>query len=368
MTKSKVYFGDMSTGMRESVIDKFDRLIKAAGIDTIDFKGKYVAIKVHFGEAGNMAFLRHNYARHLVELIKARGGRPFVTDCNTLYVGQRANSLDHLDCAYANGYNPLSLGCHVIIADGLKGLDETLVPIHGEYVKEAKIGSAVMDADIVISLNHFKSHEAAGIGGAIKNIGMGCGSRAGKMEQHYAGKPSVDAGTCVGCGRCVRSCGQDAIAMTDGTAYIDQQKCVGCGRCIGQCPINAISPNEDTSSEVLGRRMAEYAWAVLKDRPSFHVSLAIDISPFCDCYDKNDIGIVPDIGMFASMDPVALDRACADAVNKMQVQSGSMLDDGHDHEDEDHFTALHNTADWTSCLEQCEKVGIGTQQYEIVTI
>lgn len=155
--------------------------------------------------------------------------------------------------------------------------------------------------------------------------------------------------------------------MTDGTAFIDQQKCVGCGRCIGQCPINAISPNEDNSNEVLGKRMAEYALAVLKDRPAFHINIAIDISPFCDCYSMNDIGIVGDIGMFASMDPVALDRACADAVNALHAQQGSLLA-AHSHDHQDHFTALHSHADWKSCLDHCEKIGIGSQQYETVNI
>jgi uncharacterized Fe-S center protein len=364
---STVHFTSMVTGMRESLIDKFDRLIKAAGIDSLDFQNKYVAIKLHFGELGNMAFLRHNYARHLVAYVKERGGRPFVTDCNTLYVGMRTNALDHLDCAYANGYNPLSLGCQVLIADGLKGLDETLVSIDGEYVKQAKIGSAVMDADIVISLNHFKSHEQAGIGGAIKNVGMGCGSRAGKMEMHYSGKPSVDAALCVNCGRCVAACGQSAIHTVAGRAVIDQEACVGCGRCIGQCSLNAISPNTDNSVELLSRRMAEYAWAVLKDRPHFHVSLAIDISPFCDCYDCNDVGIVPDIGMFASLDPVALDKACADAVNAKPAKEHSYLAPVIDRH-ADHFHAIHPDNDWEGCLAHCEKLGLGTQDYTLVTI
>lgn len=368
MQKSNVYFCDFATGMRESVLNKFNRLIQKAGIDQINFENKYTAIKVHFGELGNLAFMRHNYARQLVDYIKKRGGKPFVTDCNTLYVGQRSNALDHLDCAYMNGYNPLTLDCQVIIADGLRGLDETLVPINGEYIKDAKIGSAIMQADILISLNHFKGHEAAGFGGAIKNLGMGCGSRAGKMEMHYAGKPSADPDICIACGKCVDSCGQDAIFFNDkNIAMVDQDKCAGCGRCIGQCPINAIAPNEDNSCDILNYRMAEYTLAVVQNRPTFHISLVNDVSPYCDCYALNDIGIVPDIGMFASFDPVALDRACADAVNAQPARTGSMLA-GHDHDHADHFKAIHPDTNWNVCLEHCEKLGIGTQSYALIQL
>ena len=156
----------------------------------IDFSNKYTAIKIHFGEPGNLAYLRPNYSKVLVDLIKAQNGRVFLTDCNTLYIGGRKNALDHMESAYVNGFTPYSTGCHIIIADGLKGNDEVAVPVEGgEYVKEAKIGRALMDADIVISLTHFKGHESTGFGGALKNLGMGGGSRAGKMEMHNAGKP-----------------------------------------------------------------------------------------------------------------------------------------------------------------------------------
>ena len=199
---SKVYYTDLRSRHGESLLDKLRRLIKKAGMDTIDMDGKFVAIKLHFGELGNLAFLRPNYAKVVADLVKECGGKPFLTDCNTLYVGSRKNAIDHLDTAYQNGFSPLTTGCQVIIADGLKGEDEMIVPIDGDYVKEAKIGRAVMEADIVISLNHFKGHEDAGFGGAIKNLGMGCGSRAGKKEQHESGKPHVDQDACVGCGMC----------------------------------------------------------------------------------------------------------------------------------------------------------------------
>ena len=189
---SKVYWADLRTDYRENLPQKLTRLMKTAGMGQIDFEGKFTAIKLHFGEPGNLAFLRPNWAKTVADFVKERGGKPFLTDCNTLYVGGRKNALDHMDAAMLNGFSPLSTGCQIIIADGLKGNDEAEVPVRGgEYVEKARIGRAVMDADVFISLSHFKGHEEAGFGGTLKNIGMGCGSRAGKMEQHNAGKPHV---------------------------------------------------------------------------------------------------------------------------------------------------------------------------------
>ena len=367
MEKSKVYFTSMKATFQENLPQKLKRLMKTAGMGEIDFDNKYTAIKMHFGEPGNLAFLRPNYAAVMVELVKELGGKPFLTDCNTLYVGGRKNALDHLDSAYKNGFSPFSTGCHVIIADGLKGTDEELVPIDGEYVKEAKIGRAVMDADVFLTLNHFKGHEATGFGGALKNIGMGCGSRAGKMEMHSAGKPYVEQENCIGCGNCVKICAHDAPSITERKAVIDQDKCVGCGRCIGVCPKDAVCASNDESNDILNKKIAEYSLAVLKDRPHFHVSLVIDVSPNCDCHAENDIPIVPDVGMFASFDPVALDRACADAVNRQPVIEESQLD-RMPHVHHDHFTDSAPATNWKSCLEHAEKIGIGTQEYELIEI
>ncbi len=201
----------MRCKMGKSLLHKMDKLLDKAGIKQIDFKGKYVAIKIHFGEPGNLAFLRPNFAKVMADKIKALGGKPFLTDCNTLYVGRRNNALVHLDAAMENGYSPLSTGCQNIIADGIKGHDDIEVPVkNGVYCKTAKIGRAIMDADIVISLNHFKGHEMTGFGGAIKNIGMGGGSRAGKMIMHNEGKPEVDQSLCTGCKTCAKYCAQDA--------------------------------------------------------------------------------------------------------------------------------------------------------------
>ncbi len=365
---SKVYFANMRTSYRENLPQKLARLVKTAGmLDGIDFDNKYTAIKIHFGEPGNLSYLRPNYSRVIVDLIQQQGGKVFLTDCNTLYVGRRKNALDHLDAAYENGYNPFATGCHVIIADGLKGTDEVLVPIDGDYVKEAKIGRAVMDADIFISMNHFKGHECTGFGGALKNIGMGCGSRAGKMEMHSAGKPIVLKGQCIGCGACTKICAHGGITVAGRKAEIDHNKCAGCGRCIGICPMDAICAAHDESNDILNCKIAEYSLAVLKDRPHFHISLVVDVSPNCDCHGENDAPIVPNVGMFASFDPVALDMACADAANRQPVLAGSVLDELPKYTG-DHFIDNHPETNWMAAIDHAVKLGIGSKEYELIEI
>jgi uncharacterized Fe-S center protein len=373
MEKSKVYFTNMRATANMNLLQKLEKLVKKAGIAQIDFKGKYTAIKIHFGEPGNLAYLRPNYSKVIVDVIKDMGGKVFLTDCNTLYVGRRKDALEHLDAAYENGYNPFTTGCQIIIGDGLKGTDESYVPVPcGEYVKEAKIGRAIMDADIIVSLNHFKGHELTGFGGALKNIGMGCGSRAGKMEMHSDGKPSIDRENCVGCGACAKICAHSAITLTDKKAKIDHTKCVGCGRCIGTCHFNAINAAWDESNDVLNKKIAEYTWAVLHDRPHFHISLVVDVSPNCDCHAENDVPIIPDIGMFASFDPVALDMACADMANQAPVISDSylaeQLKNKHSSGEHDHFGSAHPETNWISCVDYAEKIGLGIKSYELIEI
>nr|WP_202922099.1 DUF362 domain-containing protein [Veillonella sp. R32] len=365
---SEVFFTSLRTRVGESLLDKLERLVRRAGMDKIDFNNKYVAIKLHFGEPGNLAFIRPQYVARIVKLIKEWGGKPFLTDCNTLYVGGRKNALDHLESAYQNGFNPYNTGAHVVIADGLKGLDEVLVPVpDGKYVKEAKIGRALMDADIIISLTHFKGHEAAGFGGVIKNIGMGGGSRAGKMEQHSAGKPFVQQEICVGCHKCEQYCAHDAVHVTDGKSFITEEKCVGCGRCVGVCPVDAISPMWDEANTVLSEKMAEYTAAIVRNRPRFHISFVMDVSPYCDCHGENDVPIVPDVGIMASYDLVALDQACVDKVNAQPPMPGSMLAEAPE-KSWDHFHTIAPETDWEAALVRAEQLGLGSRSYTIVEV
>jgi uncharacterized Fe-S center protein len=374
MGVSKVYFTGMRCKVGESLLVKLDRLILKAGLEQIDFKQKFTAIKIHFGEPGNLAFLRPNFAKTVADRIKALGGRPFLTDCNTLYVGRRNNALFHMDAAFENGYTPLSTGCQNIIADGLKGTDDIETPVRGGvYCKTAKIGRAIMDADIIVSLNHFKGHEGTGFGGALKNIGMGSGSRAGKMQMHDDGKPEVKQGVCTGCRICAKFCNEGAIVFDTGKARIDQHRCVGCGRCIGACNYHAIANHWDSSNEALSCKIAEYTLAVLDGRPNFHINVVNQVSPCCDCHNESDAPVVPDIGIFAGFDPVALDKACIDAVNAAPAIASSILGGlEHTRRDEtghvDHFTSLYPATDWRTQIRHAEKIGLGSGNYELITV
>jgi len=376
MEKAKVYFTDFRTiAFGDGLPVKLQKLIKAAEIGKIDMDGKFVAIKMHFGEMGNISFLRPNYARAVVEVVKALGGKPFLTDCNTMYPGSRKNALEHLQCAWENGFTAMTVGCPILIGDGLKGTDDVAVPVAGgEYVKEARIGRAVMDADVFISLTHFKGHEMTGFGGAIKNIGMGCGSRAGKKDQHSSGKPDIDPESCRGCRKCYPECANGGLFFDEAKKIMTvvKENCVGCGRCLGACNFDAISFENDNASALLNCRMAEYCKAVVDGRPNFHISLVLDISPYCDCHPENDAPILPDIGMFASFDPLALDQACADACLKTAPLPNAVLSDNMAARDfvdhHDHFVNTSPESEWRTCLAHGEKIGLGTRAYELVVI
>ena len=336
--KPIVHFADFRCSDAENLQQKFARLLKTAGLGKIDLSDKFVAIKLHFGEAGNMSYLRPNWVKTLVDFVRERGGRPFLTDANTLYVGQRKHALDHIDIAYENGFSPFSTGCHIIIADGLKGTDDVAVPIpDGKYVKEAYIGRALVDADVIISLTHFKCHEMTGIGGALKNIGMGGGSRAGKKAMHSSVHPQVEQSNCIGCGRWIGACNRDAIVTDFG------EPCT-----------------------VMHGKIAEYTAAVVRGKPAFHISFVCDVSPHCDCHPMNDAPLVPDIGMAASLDPVALDKACADLCNAAPVMPNCCLAGQDTHGDI--FAAMHPVTRWQDAISEGERMGLGSGDYKLVKI
>ena len=373
MSKSQVYFTTFRTQLGHGLPEKLKKLIRKAGISEMDMEGKFAAIKIHFGELGNISYLRPNYARAVVEVVKELGGKPFLTDCNTLYPGSRKNALEHLYCAWQNGFTPLTVDCPLLIGDGLKGTDDVEVPVvGGEYVEKAKIGRAIMDADVFISLSHFKGHECTGFGGAIKNIGMGCGSRAGKKDQHNNGKPEIEAEACRGCRQCLKECANNGLVFDAETKKmrIDESHCVGCGRCLGACNFDAISFSDSAAVKDLNCRMAEYAKAVVDGRPHFHISLVVDVSPYCDCHGENDAPILPNLGMFASFDPVALDQACADMCLKQKPLPGSVLSDNMARADfvdhHDHFLNTTPESEWKTCMVHAEKIGLGSREYELI--
>lgn len=374
---SKVYFTDLRAGTSGNLLQKLERLAKKAGIEQIDFKDKFVALKIHFGEYGNMAYIRPNYAAVIVQLVKQMGGKPFLTDSNTLYSGSRSNAVDHIHTAMVNGFNSIATGCDIIIADGLRGTDERIVDVEGKYCPTPKIGAAIAEADIVISLTHFKGHEQAGFGGALKNMGMGSGSVAGKLDMHSTAQPKVELENCIGCKICEKNCAHDAILVVEKKAVIDYDKCVGCGQCVALCKSEAAVMGSTESGEILNYKIAEYTKAVLKGKQNFHIAFIMNVSPECDCWGHNDAAIVPDLGMMASFDPVALDQACADMVTAAPVlQTSNTITEKehtcechhHTHEGEDKFHLLHPNTNWQAGLRYAEEIGIGTREYELIKL
>lgn len=371
MNTSNVYFTNLRTTPTSNLLDKMERLVRRAGLANIDFNNQFVAVKIHFGEPGNLAYIRPNYAARMVNILRSLGAKPFLTDCNTLYSGRRANAVDHLQSATENGFNPLSANCHVIIADGLKGTDYREIPIDGEYCKAPKIGTAIADADIIVTMNHFKGHEQTGFGGALKNIGMGCASVGGKLELHSASQPRIHTDHCKGCNICVKHCAHDAIHLDENRkAVIDYEKCVGCGQCVALCQYDGAIMGKDDTSERLNCKIAEYSKAVLWDKPHFHISFIMNVSPECDCWNHNDAAIVPDLGIAASFDPVALDKACADLVTQAPILGSNKLAETH-HEHlagTDKFHLIHPDTNWQAGLAHAEKIGLGTETYELITV
>ena len=392
---SEVFFTDLRTGPGNNLLVKLENLVSTAGIGKIDFRDKFVAIKIHFGEYGNMAYLRPNYAAVIVRMIQNLGGKPFLTDANTLYSGSRSDAVGHLRTAMVNGFNRIATGCDVIIADGLRGNDERIIDVQGKYCPSPKIAAAIAEADIIISLNHFKGHEQAGFGGAVKNLGMGSGSVAGKREMHSTAQPVINIANCTGCGVCEKHCAHDAVHVVDGKAAIDLEKCVGCGQCVAMCRRGGAVMGSTESCDILNFKIDEYAKAVLKGKPNFHISFIMNVSPECDCWGHNDAAIVPDLGIAASFDPVALDRACADLVNaaptlrtgnELSDKEAACCSDGHHsggdcccHGGEgkshpghggtsDKFNFLHPDTNWSTGLDYAEQIGLGSNDYTLIRV
>ncbi len=367
--KSTVYFADLRAKWSENLLAKLNRLLDAVGLADKVNKGALVAVKLHFGEDGNTAYIRPVFIRKIVDSIKEAGGRPFLTDANTLYVGSRSDSVDHLMTAIQNGFAYAVVGAPLIIADGLRGGNETAIAVNLKRFKKVYIGSEIIRADALVSAAHFKGHELSGYGGTIKNLGMGCASRKGKLAQHSTVSPKVKRKKCEGCGECVAYCAHDAISLVDEKAKIDPKKCVGCGECIIICPNQAIQIQWNKEVPAFLENMVEYTAGVLKGKKdaACFLNFITQVSPACDCYSYNDAPIVADIGIVASNDPVAIDQASADLVNQAEGLKDSSLTKNYK-PGEDKFRALYPNVDWEIQLKYAEEIGLGTRGYELVKI
>jgi len=366
---NRVYFMDLRASTEENLLQKLDRLLTQAGLANIARPRELVAVKLHFGELGNTAYIRPVFLRQVVLSLKALGAVPFLTDANTLYAGTRGDAPHHLVTAIQNGFAHAVVEAPLVIADGLRGRSETAVTIKGRHFKEVYIGAEIMAADALLSVAHFKGHELSGFGGTIKNLGMGCASRRGKMAQHADLAPEIDSERCQACGACAAHCSQGAISVQAPCAAIDPEKCIGCGECILICPEKAITIQWTESIPVFLEKMVEYTAGVLKDRrgKALFLNFLTDVSPACDCYAHNDAPIVPNIGILASLDPVAVDQAAADLVNGQPALSVSCLKT-HTAPGEDKFRGIYPDVDWEIQLAYAEDLGLGNRRYDLIPI
>jgi uncharacterized Fe-S center protein len=329
--------------------------------------GELVAVKLHFGESAVTGHVRPRFMRRIVGWLQRQGASPFLTDTNTLYRGARADTVSHLRAAAEHGFTFQALGAPVVIAGGLRGTDEVVVPTGGELVPHAPIAPEFVRADSVLAVTHFKGHEVTGFGGTLKNLGMGCASRAGKLDMHSTTKPFVRP-SCTACGVCASWCPEDAITVGE-SAVIDDEKCIGCAECIAVCPEKAVGIRWNESTDTCQMKMVEYAGAVVQAKPGRvgYINFITDVHPVCDCYGTEKVAIVPDIGVVASLDPVAIDSASYDLVNEAPVASDAELSDGY-HVGSDKFRDLHPDVDPTVQLRHAEELGLGTRDYELIEI
>jgi len=363
-----VYFAPMRSKMKRSMVTRVGALLKRAGLSDAIAEGDLVAVKLHFGEQGNTGFVHPVYLREVVKRIRDAGGKPFLTDANTLYSGERANAVDHLSCAIHNGFAYATVDAPLIIADGLDGRDAVDVPVNGTHFETVRIGSAAVHADAMVVVTHVKGHEATGFGGALKNVGMGLGCRSAKQRMHADFKPEVTAEKCTACNRCVTWCPVKAIVIgPDRVATIDYATCYGCGECVAACPYGAIATQWKTDANMLQEKIVEHVAGALsgKDGKVIYVSFITAVSPDCDCWTFSDAPIVPDLGVLVSTDIVAIEQAAYDLVTGATGLPGSRGEGMGAGEDK--FVAITGV-DGTRALACAEEMGLGTRLYELVTV
>jgi uncharacterized Fe-S center protein len=348
-------------------VERAGRALERAGLGHAVEEDDLVAVKLHFGEKGNTGFVEPIYVREVVERAREAGGRPFLTDANTLYRGARGNAVQHTECALANGFSYATVEAPIVIADGLTGQDGIDVEIGGTHFDTVRIGAAAIHADAMVVVSHVKGHEASGFGGAIKNLGMGLGTRSAKQRMHSDFRPEVDAEKCTACARCVTWCPVTAIEIPDDVAIIDLETCYGCGECVAACPYMAIGIQWETDAGVMQEKMAEHAAGALsgKEGKVVCVSFVTRVTPDCDCWHFSDAPFVPDIGVLASTDPIAIDQAAYDLVTAAEGLPGTRADGMGPGVDK--FQEITGV-DGTVALSHGESLGLGTRSYELKTM
>jgi hypothetical protein len=340
----------------QEISEKVLKLYDAAGFKSVFAEGEFTAVKIHFGEKNNIGHIKPDWIRLLLREIKKTGCKPFLTDTNTLYKGQRQNSIDHLMQAYEHGFSIENLGVPVIIADGLLSKNFSEVQIKGRHFKSVKIANDILHSGSLVVLSHLTGHVSGGMGAAIKNLAMGTASRSGKQVQHADVKPKVNPDKCRACRLCIQWCPKDAIEIYDGVARIDVEKCYGCAECITACRFEAIKHSFAGASALLQEKMAEYALGAVENKEGkvCYFNFLTHITKECDCLNKAQPKICEDIAILASYDPVAIDQA---SIDLLKEKTG-----------EDILRRLWPDNDYNVQIQYAEEIGLGSRKYELTVI
>ncbi|MDD1708991.1 MAG: DUF362 domain-containing protein [Methanoregulaceae archaeon] len=366
MSRDVYFAGLKARDPCQSSVAKIRSLFEAAGFGECIDADTPVAVKIHFGEPGNDSYVNPVFARQVVDKIREHGGKPFLTDSNTLYRGNRSNAVDHIITALEHGFSYATVAAPILIADGISGKNYREVMIGKRHFDRVLVSGDIADVKSVLVLTHFKGHEAAGFGGAIKNLAMGCAPPAGKQEQHSA-RPLVIEERCIGCGKCLTVCPPDATSLVEGKSVIDKELCTGCFECMTVCPERAIDLDWETEIPLFTERMVEYAYGAALGKKTGYINFLTQITPDCDCVPWSDAPIVPDIGFLASRDPVAIDAASFDLVNRQQGLRESALT-ANLKEGEDKFQGLRKRTDGYRQIRYAEEIGLGTGAYRLIEL
>ncbi|MDI6735239.1 MAG: DUF362 domain-containing protein [bacterium] len=360
---SKVFFMNMRANFGQNSFTKFNKLLKKLKIEYP--KNALAAVKLHFGEMGNLAFIHPIWVREVVNYIKGSGGNPFLTDTNTLYAGSRKNAPLHIQTALANGFTYACVQAPIIIADGLRGEASVEVVINQKHFKSVTVAQVVHEADVLISLAHFKGHGLAGFGGSLKNMGMGLADRRGKFKMHCEAVPIIKKKGCCMCLTCVNNCSGQAITIVNKMPEIDPSKCLGCGQCLVMCPNSVFTINwTGISPVIVQERMIEFAYGALLGKKAYFLNFIMNVSPDCDCCPHSDANIIPDVGILASLDPVAIDQASIDLVNQQMGLSNTALK-GNFQPGEDKLQGIDPKLSAETQLHYAQKIGLGSRRYKL---
>jgi uncharacterized Fe-S center protein len=366
--KSTVYYLDMRKKQNVSLVERLGNCLdKSKLLLDVNSRDK-VAIKLHFGERGNFSYIRPPFLHRIVDEVKKKEGMPFLTDSNTLYHHKRDNAIDHIITAAINGFSYETVGCPIIISDGLIGRDFETVQIDGKHFKDVYISSAIYHADFLIVATHITAHPVAGIGGSIKNLAMGGASSKGKFQQHSEFIPGLTEDKCKLCGKCIEACGYDAIKKGEKHIIFIEENCVGCGECVSVCRYGALQPKFEKQVRKLQEKMIEYILGIkkTKDNKIVYINFLLDIMPHCDCHDKSSIPFVSDLGILLSDDPIAVDIAAVDLINSVPFNPVSEFSNRD--EKKDKIKTIGNGIEWKWQFDYGDKIGIGKKDYEIINM